>query len=95
MVDVVETPQVEALFGLILKRCDRERASFVRRAYFQVIADLRENEPWIWVVRSDRHPDNEVYVLYEPPIRVHFRRIHDGKIGIIDLEEMEDFADSQ
>lgn len=88
MYQVDISQRADGLLGLILKRnqSDPDRSAEIRAAVHSAIIELRNGHPSIWLLDSDRYPD--ATVLYNPPIKVHFRKLAEGKIGIIDFEEM-------
>lgn len=81
--------QADAHFGLIQKRhrLDKDFLVNLEAAYHRLIVELRSGHPCIWQISSERYP--HATQLQDPPLRIHFRWIHDGKVGVIDFEEIE------
>ena len=88
MRQVKVTQQAEALYGLIQRRnrLDVARLGEIRRAFLETVAQLGRSEEWIWLIKSDRYPD--AALMYQPPLKIHFRLVNDDAIGIVDIEEI-------
>ena len=90
MAEVWIEPRAEALYGLIQRkyRADSPSSAALETAYYSIIAELRRAHPSIWLVPAE--DEDDLFELYQPPLKAYFKRIHDKRIGIVRFVETDD-----
>ena len=88
MLNLLIHPRADASLGLIQRqaRTDNARLNQVHQAYYKIVAELRQGDSSIWDLKSDFIAGASMLLV--PPLKVHFRWIHDDKIAILYFQEV-------